>query len=139
MTTSYGDIVNIPIKSMVEFKQYSLDRHENKKLEDTVVGELFTIIPSCEQLSLELLETYYKGVSSEHYTALSYSPDIRLVIIIGNDRMGIPIYKTISINSYFYSVGLQTIEYKELTTFKPELPNQILGFSSYDIGSKFKA
>lgn len=138
MTTSYENIVNIPTKSTVEFKQYTLDRHENKKLEESVVGELFAVIPPLEQLNSDLIETYYKGVSHEYYPALSQSPDTRLVITVGYDRMGIPIYKTISINKYFNSIGLQTIEYKESAVYKPELPNQILGFNSYDIGKKFK-
>lgn len=138
MKANYEQSSNIPLQSLIEFKEYELDRHENKKVRVDVSGVLHAIIAPNEKLSSDLIEVYYKGVSEEVYPVLSCNPFVRLVLTIGTDKIGSPIYRVIALNTYYMSVGLQDLEYEEQFTPQPELLNQILGFNSYSFGGKFK-
>lgn len=137
MLVEYDQVVDIPIKSLVHFKEYELDRHENKKLRIQVDGELATIIKPEEKLNKDLIEVYYRGLSPESYPMVSSHPFIRLVLIVGSDRMGVPIYRVVSLNKYYMSVALQTLEYEKQVITQPTVPAQILGFGTYDVGKKF--
>lgn len=137
VVSSYGQIGSIPLKSLVHFKEYELDRHDNKKLKIQVDGELFTVIPPEDCLNNEFIALYYKGVSEESYPSLSYSSFIRLVLIVGTDKNGMPAYKTVELNPYYMLVRLQEVEYEE-NHLQQDVTNYILGFNSYEFGTKFK-
>ena len=136
--TDYDKALEVPLKSLVHFKEYALDRHERKQLLQEIDGELFTILSPEERLSADSIRVYYPELHESSYHSVSHSPFIRLVIQIGASKLGIPIYRTVTLNKYFMMVGLQTVEYEEMVIAQPTVPNQILGFNSYDIGNKFK-
>ena len=136
---NYDNIPQIPQKSVVHFKEFTLDRHEKKKLSKEVKGILLTIITPEQSLDGEILKMYYPDTDENQHPILSLQPFYRLVLETGTNRLGMPVYTTVHTNKYFMLVGLQEIDWKEnVIEVQPEIPSQILGFNSYDIGSKFK-
>ena len=138
MLAKYEDSFNIPLKSAVHFKEYILDRHENKKLRNQTDGILSAIIKPEDSLSCDEIATYYQNVPQQFHINLSRDAFVRLVLDVGQDRQGMPIYRVVSLNKYYMMVGLQELEYEQAQETMPELPNQILGFNSYNFGEKFK-
>lgn len=98
--------------SVITFKEYTLNRHERKKLtleiENGVVQEVF---PANEKLSREVLEKYYgDGLDEIDYLQLSQMNCPRLVVGLGinqNNEMDI---KVLILNKDFYNMGLQELE-----------------------------
>ena len=134
----YDKALSIPLKSTLHFKEYMLDRREKKQLCNEIDGELLTVVSPEDRLNSDLIREYYPDFPESDYPSLSHSPFIRLVVRIGMNKLGIPVYHTITLNEYYMSVGLQTLEYEDSVEYKPILPNQILGFNSYEVGKKFK-
>ena len=136
---TYDNIPQIPQKSVVRFKEFILDRHENKKLSKEVEGILLTVVTPEQSLDGETLKIYYPDMDESQHPILSLQPFYRLVLEVGTNRLGLPVYTTVHPNKYFMMVGLQEVDWEEnIIEVQPEIPSQILGFSSYDIGSKFK-
>lgn len=136
---NYEEVPKIPLNSVIKFIQYKLDRHEKKSVDIVIEGILFAVITPETQLDAGLIQTYYPEAEEFDYPALSYQPFYRLVVTTGEDKRGLPIYKTIHLNKYFMIVGIQTLEFREnVIEVQPEIPSQILGFNSYEFGSKFK-
>lgn len=136
---NYEEVVNIPPNSVVKFTQFIPDRHEKKHIDFVEEGVLFQIITPEEKLDMELIRTFYPETDEQDYPMLSYQPFYRLVLITGEDRLGRKIHKTVHLNKYFMMVGLQTVEHREnVIEVQPQIPAQILGYNTYEFGSKFK-
>lgn len=138
MEVTYEKINNIPLKSVVTFREYSLDRNEKRILHNEVIGELSSIIYPGEGLDIQMIELYYPDVDQEYYPVFSVKTFYRLVLVTGTNRFGLPKYQVIDLNQYYMNVRLQTVEYDESVKPVIETPSQLLGFNSYEIGSKFK-
>lgn len=134
----YEELSTIPTGSLVRYKEYKLDRHERLKLNGEIEGTLFLFIPAGTALSADEIKTYYNIKGDEGIQVLSNTPHHRLVVQVGFDKQNIPIYSTINLIEYFMSEGHQTVEYEDFIQAKPTKPSEILGFNSYEFGSKFK-
>lgn len=98
--------------SMITFTEFTLDRHEKKRMtlqiKDAIVHE---IIPSNQKLSREELELYYgEGLEDIDYLQLSSMNCLRIVLRIGINELEQPVFKVISISKDFYDDGLQELE-----------------------------
>lgn len=98
--------------SMITFTEFTLDRHEKKRMtlqiKDAIVHE---IIPSNQKLSREELELYYgEGLEDIDYLQLSSMNCLRIVLRIGINELEQPVFKVISISRDFYDDGLQELE-----------------------------
>ena len=71
--------------------------------------------------------------------ALSVYPFYRLILVVGSSQLGVPIYKAIHTNKYFIHVNLQKVSYKQSEKIIQQvIPQNILGYDSYEVGQKFK-
>ena len=98
--------------SMITFTEFTLDRHEKKRMtlqiKDAIVHEL---ISSNQKLSREELELYYgEGLEDIDYLQLSSMNCLRIVLRIGINELEQPVFKVISISKDFYDDGLQELE-----------------------------
>ena len=98
--------------SVIKFKEYSLDRHERKKLSLEIDGAVVQdIIGANQPISKDLMVRYYgEGLDDTTYLQLSSVNCMRVVLIVGNTEDNQPIYKVILFNQDFYNLGLQEIE-----------------------------
>lgn len=98
--------------SVVHFKEYSLDRHERKKLTLEIPHSVVErVVKPLEKLNKEELETYYSGEFSDvDYLQLSSINGLRLVLNLGVDQYGKVLYKTLIISQDFIDSGLQEIQ-----------------------------
>ena len=139
---SYDEIQEIPADSEIEFKEYGLDRNEKKFEKISIKGKLKAIILPNIPIGSTELKIYYQNITDSDFVALSVSPNIRLVIQVGEDKFHIPIFRVISINNYFISIQLQEVKLSQEEVQNQEFllrsqPEQLLGFNSYGVGSKF--
>lgn len=98
--------------SMITFTEFTLDRHEKKRMtlqiKDAIVHE---IILSNQKLSREELELYYgEGLENIDYLQLSSMNCLRIVLRVGINELEQPVFKVISISRDFYDEGLQELE-----------------------------
>ena len=98
--------------SMITFTEFTLDRHEKKRMtlqiKDAIVHE---IILSNQKLSREELELYYgEGLEDIDYLQLSSMNCLRIVLRVGINELEQPVFKVISISRDFYDDGLQELE-----------------------------
>lgn len=98
--------------SMITFTEFTLDRHEKKRMtlqiKDAIVHE---IILSNQKLSREELELYYgEGLEDIDYLQLSSMNCLRIVLRVGINELEQPVFKVISISRDFYDEGLQELE-----------------------------
>lgn len=98
--------------SMITFTEFTLDRHEKKRMtlqiKDAIVHE---IIQSNQKLSREELELYYgEGLEDIDYLQLSSMNCLRIVLRVGINELEQPVFKVISISRDFYDEGLQELE-----------------------------
>lgn len=109
----YEDVVNtIKENQLIQFKEYTLDRHEHKRLAFEIDSALVVqVIRPSDSLDIITLERYYgEGLEEETYLQLSKINSYRYVLNIGFDQVkGSPIYKVIEINKDFINLGLQEI------------------------------
>lgn len=138
--TDYDNILSIPIDSEVDFQEFTLDRHQKPRLAVQVKGKLHRIVKSTEGLSREELEEFYPEIKqTEDFVALSVYPFYRLILVVGSSQLGVPIYKAIHTNKYFIHVNLQKVSYKQSEKIIQQvIPQNILGYDSYEVGQKFK-
>jgi len=97
--------------SVVDFKEYTLDRHERKRLSLGISGALVQrVFQANETLSREVLEEYY-GTELEDidYLQLSTMNCPRFVLSLGINREGNVDIKIIILNKDFYTTGLQEL------------------------------
>lgn len=134
----YKDLSTITTGSVVHYHEYTLDIHERKKLTGEVEGLLLTHILPNVALSADEIKSYYNIKGDANLTPLSCVPNHRIVLQVGTDHNSVPVYTTINLNEYFMSQGLQTVECEIYEQPQPQTPIQILGFNSYEFGSKFK-
>lgn len=97
--------------SVIDFKEYSLDRHERKHLSVSIEnGVVQAVIPANEKLSRETLEQYYGTELSEiDYLQLSEMNCPRIVVSLGLNRDNQLNIKVIILNEDFYKMGMQKI------------------------------
>lgn len=117
--------------SMITFTEFTLDRHEKKRMtlqiKDAIVHEL---IPSNQKLSREELELYYgEGLEDIDYLQLSSMNCLRIVLRVGINELEQPVFKVISISRDFYDEGLQELEIMG-AEIKTE-PNYFLSMSQF--------
>lgn len=98
--------------SVINFKEYTLNRHERKvltlEINDGVVQEVF---PANTKLNREVLEKYYgDGLDEIDYLQISQVNCPRIVVGLGlnhNNEMNV---KILILNKDFYNMGLQELE-----------------------------
>lgn len=136
----YEDIQDVPCGSNILFQEYTINPRNNKIQKSVEIrGNLQRIVDKSDKLSLEELQQYYPDIQdSEDFVSLSEYPYFRLVLIVGTNVVGIPIYKVVHINSYFLQTKLQRLQYEVQEQQVQTVPQNILGYESYQIGQKFK-
>lgn len=97
--------------SVISFKEYTLDRHERKRLslniDEATVQEVF---PANETLSREVLEQYYgTELEEQDYLQLSCMNCPRFVVSLGVSEENIMDIKILILNRDFYNMGHQEI------------------------------
>lgn len=138
--SDYEKITKIPLNSNVTFQEFTINSHQKVVKSVEVTGRLQRIVKSNESLNREELEQYYPGLErTEDFVALSVYPFYRLVLIVGVDKFNLPIYKTIHTNKYFLHTKLQKLQYENVEQQVQVVPQDMLGFDSYQIGQKFKS
>lgn len=97
--------------SVINFREYILDRHERKQLTIAIdYGVVQAVFPANQQLSRDILEQYY-GAELEDldYLQLSQMNCPRVVVGLGlnqNNKLDI---KILVLNKDFYNTGLQEV------------------------------
>lgn len=102
---------NIKVGSVIDFTEYTLDRHGRKKPSIKIEGATVQdIIPANTALSRETLETYYGSeLETNDYLQLSCMNCPRIVLGLGlNDKQELEV-KIITLIADFISMGLQTV------------------------------
>ena len=113
---------------VIRFKEFTLDRHERKKLAFEIAEVLVhDIIPANQPMSKDLMIKYYgDGLEDITYLQLSSMNCTRIVLIVGTNEESQPLYKVIALNQDFYNLGLQEIEVvNEVTTDVPNYVQQM--------------
>lgn len=113
--------------SVIDFREYSLDRHERKHLSVGIEnGVVQAIIPAYEKLPRETLEQYYGTELSEtDYLQLSEMNCPRIVVSLGLNQDNQLNIKVIILNEDFYKMGMQEISV--INELNPcEEPNYLL-------------
>lgn len=118
MMSKYEELLErlqyIGVSSVVKYKEYILDRHENKVLTKEYTGLLQEIYQPGYIMNIEELHQYFgEYLDNETYMQLSVVSGIRLILSCGTDEYGEMEYKVIDINSAFLDMGLQEIEIEE--------------------------
>lgn len=98
--------------SVINFKEYTLNRHERKvltlEINDGVVQEVF---PANTKLNRETLEKYYgDGLGEIDYLQLSQVNCPRIVVGLGINQNNEMDVKILILNKDFYNMGLQELE-----------------------------
>lgn len=125
----YVDLIHLLHEgSVIDFCEYSLDRHERKhvsvSIKDGVVRDIF---PPNKQLSRETLEQYYgEGLEDVDYLQLSQMNCLRVVTELGVNPRGEVDIKILTITQDFMDSGLQTIEVTNELTLADQEPNYML-------------
>lgn len=118
MMNRYEELLNklqyIGVNSVVKYKEYNLDRHENKELTKEYIGLLQEVYKPGYTMNIEELHQYFgEHLSDEMYLQLSIVSGIRIIISCGTDDYGEIEYRVIDINSAFLDLGLQEIHIEE--------------------------
>lgn len=97
--------------SVISFKEYTLDRHERKRLSLNIDGAVVQeVFPANETLSRETLEQYYgTELSEQDYLQLSCMNSPRLVLSLGISEDNVMDIKIIILNCDFYNMGHQEV------------------------------
>lgn len=119
--------------SMITFTEYTLDRHEKRRMtlqiKDAIIQE---IVLSNQKLNREELELYYgEGLEDVDYLQLSSMNCLRIVLRIGINDLEQPVFKVISISRDFYDEGLQELEIMGAETATNTEPNFFLGMAQF--------
>lgn len=98
--------------SVVDFREYTLDRHERKHLSVSVEGGVVqAVLPANETFSREILEQYYGSeLETEDYLQLSHMNCPRIVVGLGMNSYGELDIKVITLVKDFYVTGIQELE-----------------------------
>lgn len=98
--------------SVVNFKEYVLDRHEKRILNISIEGSVVQeIIQPNKQLDRSQLERYYgEGLSDVDYLQLSSMSCPRLILNLGMNEHHQTNIKIITLNDDFIRMGLQVVE-----------------------------
>lgn len=118
--------------SVIEFNEYTLDRHERKHLamhiEPTVV---YKILPQNVTIGREVLEEIYgTDLETEDYLQLSCINCQRYVLSLGINSDGEMDIKVICLNKDYYNTGLQEIIVSKSFTNVDE-PNYFLANQNF--------
>lgn len=118
--------------SVIEFKEYTLDRHERRHLamhiEQTVV---YKILPQNVTISREVLEEIYgTDLETEDYLQLSCMNCQRYVLSLGINSDGEMDIKVICLNKDYYNTGLQEVIVSNSFTSVDE-PNYFLANQNF--------
>lgn len=97
--------------SVIDFKEYSLNRHDKKILSFEIDGGLVQkIMPANTPFSREFLEQYYGNeLDSQDYLQLSMMNCPRFVVSLGFNQDNELNIKIITLNKDFYNTGLQEL------------------------------
>ena len=98
--------------SVVDFREYRLDRHEKRRLTLSIEGAIVKdIFPAGKPLSRDTLVRYYgEGLDDIDYLQLSVMNCPRIVLSLGvNQRNELDI-KIIMLNKDFFRTNLQEID-----------------------------
>lgn len=95
--------------SVISFKEYTLDRHERKRLSLNIDGAVVQeVFPENETLSREVLEQYYgTELAEQDYLQLSCMNCPRFVISLGVSQENVMDIKILVLNRDFYNMGHQ--------------------------------
>lgn len=98
--------------SVVNFREYTLDRHERKHLAISIEGAIIKeIFPAGKTLPRETLVTYYgEELDDIDYLQLSTSNCPRLVLSLGINQDNQLDIKIVTLNKDFFNTHLQEIE-----------------------------
>ena len=102
----------IVVGSVINFKEYVLDRHEKRILNISIEGSIVQeVIQSNTQLDRSQLENYYgTGLSDVDYLQLSSVPCPRLILNLGMNEQHQTNIKIITLSDDFIRMGLQVVE-----------------------------
>lgn len=98
--------------SVINFKEYSLDRKEKRHLSLEIdSGMVQRVFQPNEQLSVDTLQQYYgEELEDTVYLQLSQMNCLRVVVILGVETDGTQDIKILQIVKDFVSTGLQQVE-----------------------------
>lgn len=114
--------------SVINFKEYSLDRRERRHLSFGIeMGIVRRVFEAGEQLNRETLEEYY-GTELEDvdYQQLSVMNCPRLAVQVGLNPDNSIAIKVLILNKDFYNTKLQEIEVTNEAIMNLEEPNYLL-------------
>lgn len=97
--------------SVISFKEYTLDRHERKRLSLNIEGAIVQeVFPANETLSRDVLEQYYgTELEEQDYLQLSCMNCPRFVVSLGVSEENVMNIKILILNRDFYNMGHQEI------------------------------
>lgn len=116
--------------SLITFKEYKLDRHENRKLVYSIerVG-VYKVIPANTTLTkAELDNLFSTELSEEDYLQLAKQNCFRFVVITAVQDNNFE-YTVISFTKDYYNTGLQEISFPNLdldTKFVKRIPIRVV-------------
>lgn len=104
-------IQSIKEGSVVSFKEYTLDRHEQKHLSLSIEGAVVQrVFQANENLNRDTLVEYYgEDLSDTDYLQLSCMNCPRVALGLGLDEDGQLKIKVVILNKDFYTMGSQEI------------------------------
>lgn len=111
-TMNFEETINqIQQGSVVDFKEYTLDRHEVRKLTLQVTGAVVqTVFQANEKLSRDTLERYYGTELDEiDYLQLSQMNCPRVVVSLGISNSNVMNIKILILNKDYFKTNLQEI------------------------------
>lgn len=97
--------------SVISFKEYTLDRHERKRLSLNIDGAIVQeVFPANETLSREVLEQYYGAeLDEQDYLQLSCMNCPRFVVSLGISEENVMDIKILILNRDFFNMGHQEV------------------------------
>ena len=97
--------------SVISFKEYTLDRHERKRLSLNIDGAIVQeVFPANETLSREVLEQYYgTELDEQDYLQLSCMNCPRFVVSLGISEENVMDIKILILNRDFFNTGHQEV------------------------------
>lgn len=97
--------------SVISFKEYTLDRHERKRLSLNIDGAIVQeVFPADETLSREVLEQYYgTELEEQDYLQLSCMNCPRFVVSLGISEENVMDIKILILNRDFFNMGHQEV------------------------------
>lgn len=97
--------------SVISFKEYTLDRHERKRLSLNIDGAIIQeVFPANETLSREVLEQYYgTELEEQDYLQLSCMNCPRFVVSLGISEENVMDIKILILNRDFFNMGHQEV------------------------------